>query len=89
MTKNDYISAVAEKAGMKKKDVIAVLDAINGVVVDCLGTDEIPVIDGLKLTVSMRDARIGRNPSTGEAISIPAKVVPKVKIGKALKDIVA
>ena len=89
MTKNDYINAITEKAQMKKKDVIVVLEAINAVVADCLGTDEIPVIDGLKLTTVAREARVGRNPSTGEAISIPAKIVPKAKIGKALKELIA
>ena len=39
--------------------------------------------------VAERAARSGRNPSTGEAITIAAATVPKVKVGKAFKDLVA
>ena len=46
-----------------------------------------PIIDGLKVTVVDRAARVARNPQTGEDMNVPAKKVPKAKIGKALKEI--
>lgn len=47
------------------------------------------VVPGMcKLVVQKRKARDGRNPATGEPIKIPAKVVVKARIAKALKDAV-
>ena len=40
----------------------------------------------VKLVVQSRQARMGRNPATGEAIEIPAKTVVKARIAKQLKD---
>lgn len=85
MTRQDYITEVAERANLPKKVIKAALEAMQATVVDHITEEEIPVLDGLRVTVSTRAARTGRNPQTGEAMEIPAKVVPKAKFGKALK----
>jgi len=80
LNKPELVEAVAEKAGITKKDsekaVAAVLEGIAQLV--GFGTFE----------VRHRNAREGRNPSTGEAIKIAAQNVPAFKPGKALKDLV-
>lgn len=89
MNKTDLVSQVAAKTGMTKKDVEKVVNAF-------FGTVEGTLKDGGKLqlvgfgTFEVRDrkARKGRNPQTGQEISIPATKVPAFKAGKALKDIV-
>lgn len=90
MKKNDYITEIAERSNIAKKDIKIVLDAIQDTVnAHLLAGDEVPVLDGLKLTTIQKAARMGRNPATGEAVAIPAKTAPKAKFGKALKAIFA
>ena len=85
MTKTQIMTALAECTCLKKKDVIAVVEALVG-----LAYKQAKVgftIPGLgKLVVVKRKARMGRNPATGEAIKIPAKTVLKFRIAKAAKD---
>lgn len=89
MTKSDFVKAVAEKAEFPQKNVRIIIDAIQDVVYENAINDEVPLIDGIKVTSAIRAARTGRNPSTGEAISIPEKRVPRVKVGVALKKAIA
>jgi DNA-binding protein HU-beta len=87
MTKSQIMSTLAEKTGLKKKEIIAVVEAMvklaykeakNGFTIPDLG----------KLVLVNRKARIGRNPATGEQIQIPAKKVLKFRIAKAAKEAV-
>ena len=89
MTKSDFVKAVAEKAEFPQKNVRIIIDAIQDVVYENAVSDEVPLIDGLKITSAIRAARTGRNPSTGEPIAIPEKRVPRVKLGSALKKAIA
>ena len=90
MNKTELIAAVAENAGMSKKDgekaVNAVLDAITGALV---AGDKVQLVGFGTFDVKERAARVGRNPKTKEEIQIPASRVPAFKAGKALKDAVA
>lgn len=90
MNKAELIAAVAEKAGLSKKDseaaVNAALDVITAALQDC---DKVQLVGFGSFEVKSRAARTGRNPKTKEAIEIPASKVPVFKAGKALKDIVA
>ena len=87
MTKTEIIASLAEKTGLKKKEVQNFIDILiqlsykeakNGFTFPGLG----------KLVIQQRKARTGRNPKTGEAIKIPAKKVLKFKIAKVCKDTV-
>jgi DNA-binding protein HU-beta len=87
VNKNDLVNVVSDKAGLSKADaakaVDAVIDAITG---SLRGGTEVRLVGFGTFLVSSRAASTGRNPRTGEAISIPAAKLPKFKAGKALKD---
>jgi len=90
MNKPELIAAVAEKTGMKKKDVEAMLDAFVEVVKETLKKgDKVALIGFGTWATRERAKRNGVNPRTGKKISIPAKVVPYFKVGKELKDAVS
>lgn len=87
MKKDEFIVAIAEKTGFTKKDVRAVLDAMQDVTIDAINEDKaVKLMNGITLTRVFKEAHPSRNPSTGETITVPAKYVPKCKIGKFLKD---
>jgi DNA-binding protein HU-beta len=85
MTKAQLVAHLADKVGVSKKEIGAVLDELaaqsysqakNGFTVPGIG----------KLILQQRKARMGRNPQTGEAIKIKAKKVVKFRVAKAAKD---
>ena len=87
MNKADLVAAMAEKAGLSKKDAEASLKAFTDVVAEELKKGEkIQLVGFGTFEVSERAERIGRNPQTKEEIKIPASKAPKFKAGKALKD---
>jgi DNA-binding protein HU-beta len=87
LNKTDLISEVAAKTGMTKKDVDKVVAAFFDTVEGVLKAGEkVQLIGFGTFEVRDRQARKGRNPQTGEEISIPAARVPAFKAGKALKD---
>lgn len=89
MNKTGFISAVAEKANVSKKDAEAIIKAYHDVVGETLAKGEkIQLIGFGNYEVSERAARVGRNPQTKQEITIPASKSPKFKPGKALKDLV-
>ena len=87
MNKQELIGAVAEKSGLGKGDaskaVEAVFDTIGGVLAK---GDEVRLVGFGTFSVSKRKASTGRNPRTGEPMSIKASSQPKFKAGKVLKD---
>ena len=89
MTKSQVVSHLAEHAGIQKKAAGAVLEEIaNLATKECKKGGQF-VIPGLgKAVKANRKARMGRNPQTGEPISIPAKTVVKFRLAKAFKDAV-
>ena len=87
MNKADLVAAMAEKAGVSKKDAEASLKAFTDVVAEELKKGEkIQLVGFGTFEVSERAARTGRNPQTGETMQIAASKSPKFKAGKALKD---
>ncbi len=90
MNKAELINAVAEKAGLSKKDaelaVNAVIDSITEALVK---GGKVQMVGFGSFEVKERAARLGRNPRSGEEIQIPASKMPVFKAGKALKDAVA
>lgn len=87
MTKAELISAVAEKSGLKKKDAEAAVASVFSTISDKLAAGEkIQLVGFGTFEVKERAAREGRNPFTGEAITIAAAKRPVFTAGKALKD---
>ena len=87
MTKSEVLNAVAEKTGKSRKEVGEFLDIIVNLAYDEEKKSGEFTIPGLgKLLKKHRDARMGRNPATGEQIKIPAKTVVKFRVAKAAKD---
>ena len=90
MTKAELIAAIAEKAGMTKKDADAALSATIDTITDTLAKGEKLQLVGFgAFEVRERAAREGINPQSKAKIKIPATKVPAFKAGRALKDAVA
>ena len=90
MNKTELIAAAAESAGLTKKDTERVLNAAIDAVTAALVNGEKVQISGFGIfETKTREARVGRNPHTKEAIQIPATRVPGFKASKALKDVIA
>ncbi|MCR5098298.1 MAG: HU family DNA-binding protein [Lachnospiraceae bacterium] len=89
MNKTELVAAMAAKADISKKDAEAALKAFTDVVGEQLKKGKkIQLVGFGTFEVSKRAKRTGRNPRTGEEMTIPASKAPKFKPGKALKDIV-
>lgn len=89
MNKAELVAAMAEQAGLSKKDAEAALKAFTDVVSDELKNGgKVQLVGFGTFEVSERAAREGRNPRSGEVMHIAASKAPKFKAGKALKDIV-
>lgn len=87
MNKTDLVAAMAEQAGVSKKDAEKTLKAFTDVVADELKKGgKVQLVGFGTFEVSERAAREGRNPQTGKAMKIAASKAPKFKAGKALKD---
>ena len=87
MNKTELIAAVSESAGLTKKDTERVLNAALDAITASLVRGEKVQLSGFgTFEAKEREARVGRNPHTKEAISIPATRVPTFKASKALKD---
>lgn len=89
MNKQDLIGAVADTSGLSKSDaakaVEGVFDAITGALKK---GSEVRLVGFGTFSVSKRKASTGRNPRTGEPMTIKASSQPKFKAGKGLKDAV-
>ena len=89
MNKTELVAAIADEAGLSKKDAEKALKAFTDVVTEELKKGEKVQLVGFgTFEVSERAAREGRNPHTGEPMPIAASKAPKFKAGKALKDMV-
>jgi len=89
VNKNDLVAAIAEKAGLSKKDSEKALKAFEEVVTEELKKGgKVQLVGFGMFDVAERAAREGRNPQTGAAMPIPASKAPRFKVGKTLKDAV-
>jgi len=87
MSKSQVVSALAEKTGLAKKDVAGFMESLVDLAYGEVKKSGEFTIHGLgKLVKKQRAARMGRNPATGETISIPAKKVVKFRVAKSAKD---
>ena len=89
MNKTELVAAIADEAGLSKKDAEKALKAFTDVVTEELKKGEKVQLVGFgTFEVSERAAREGRNPQTGAAMKIAASKAPKFKAGKAIKDLI-
>lgn len=89
MNKAELIESVAGSANLSKADAARAVDAIIDNITKALKKgQQVSVVGFGTFSVKHRAARSGRNPRTGESISIAASNVPGFKAGKALKDAV-
>ncbi len=89
MTKAQIMSAMAEKTGLAKKEVVAFMDALTEMAYSEVKKNGEFVLPGFgKLVKVHRKARAGVNPATGEKIQIAAKTVAKFRLSKMAKEAV-
>ena len=87
MTKADLVERIHSKTNISKKDSADVLEEVFSVMKDTLATGEKIKIAGFgNFEVNQKKARTGRNPQTGEAITIEARRVLTFKISSVLKQ---
>lgn len=88
MNKTELVTAMADQAGLSKKDTEKALKAFTDVVADELKKGgKVQLVGFGTFEVTQRAAREGRNPQSGEVMKIAASKAPKFKAGKALKDL--
>jgi integration host factor subunit beta len=89
MTKADLIDEVAAISELTKRDSEIVVNTFFGAIVEALNRGDKVELRGFgTFKLRRRNARIGRNPKTGERVDVPAKVVPYFKPGKELRELV-
>ena len=89
MNKTQLVEAVAQKSGLNKKEAEAAVNAITAAITDALKAgDKVQLVGFGTFEVKALAARTGRNPKTGEAMTIAASKKPAFAAGKALKDAV-
>lgn len=87
MTKTELVEFIAEKADLTKADAGRALDAMmEGVTKGLKESGKVTLVGFGTFSAKKREARTGRNPQTGEAVEIAARVVPGFKAGNKLKD---
>lgn len=87
MNKGELVDKIAEKANVTKKDADSILTAMLEVILDTVADgDKVTLVGFGTFEARQRQAREGRNPSTGEPIKIPATKVPAFSAGKQFKD---
>ncbi len=89
MNKAQLVDAVAAASDISKASAARAVDALLQAISDSLKQGEVVSITGFgNFSVRHRDARMARNPRTGESVHVPASKLPVFKAGKSLKDAV-
>src|SRR5258705_1329179 len=89
MTKADLVEEVAKVTELTRKDSEVIVDTLFESVIKALRTgDKLEVRGFGSFRVRQRNARVGRNPKTGDKVEVPAKRVPYFKPSKELKDLI-
>lgn len=87
MTKTLLVDYIAEETGLTKADSARALEAMmNGVVKGLKEEGKVTLTGFCTFTAVKKAAKTGRNPRTGEAVQIPARVAATIKAGSKLKD---
>ena len=89
MNKSDLVNAIAKNEGIEKKCAEKAVNAVFATIADALAKGEkIQLVGFGTFEIRERAEKQGRNPRTGETMTVPASKVPAFKAGKALKDAV-
>ena len=87
MTNKELIASIASESGMTQVDVSKVMDAFTKAIAENVAKNDKVVVQGLgSFELKEKPARTGRNPHTGEAITIAASKAVGFKATKSLKD---
>ncbi len=87
MNKQDLVAAVAEHSGLAKNDSAKAVDAVfEAITAELKSGGDVRLVGFGTFSVTKRKASTGRNPRTGETMTIKASTQPKFKAGKGLKD---
>lgn len=88
MTKSELVELIANKQDqITRREAEVVVNTIFSAIADALTRKERVELRGFgSFYTKQRNARIGRNPKTGDAVQVPAKVVPQFKPGKGLRE---
>jgi DNA-binding protein HU-beta len=87
MTKQEFIEAMSKETGYSKKEVRKFIDAFTDIITDRVTKGEKVAVTGFgTFDLGKRAARRGRNPQTGEIITIPEMKMPSFRAGKNLKE---
>ncbi|MFM2429123.1 MAG: hypothetical protein RLZZ511_336 [Cyanobacteriota bacterium] len=90
MNKGELVDAIASKASVTKKEADSIVSAMIETIMETVAKqDKVTLVGFGTFEARSRQAREGRNPSTGEAIKIPATTVPAFSAGKMFKEQVA
>ena len=87
MLKSDFVSRISEKTNLPKANVLAMVDAFADVIIDTVKKEDTVQIKGFGTFYStLLKERQGRNPKTGESITIPSSFSLNFKASKIVKD---
>ncbi|HVT62957.1 MAG TPA: HU family DNA-binding protein [Legionellaceae bacterium] len=90
MNKSELVEAIANGAGVTKVTASKIVEVFTNTITNALSKGEQVVLPGFgSFSTSVRSARTGRNPQTGQTIQIKASRIAKFKAGKKLKDAVS
>ena len=89
MTKAELVEILSEKINLTKKDSERIVNIVLGSIVNSLAEGDKVELRGFgSFRSRKRNSRDGRNPRTGESVSVPTKNIPVFKAGKDLRKIV-
>lgn len=89
MTKAELIDAVANLASLTRKETELIVDTVFENITEALSKGDKVELRGFgSFRIRQRNSRKGRNPKTGDAVSVPEKKVPFFKVGKRLRGLV-
>ena len=89
MTKADLVEKIAEQVSLSKKESEMVVNTVFQSIIDALTKGDKVELRGFgSFRTRQRNSRTGRNPKTGDKVSVPTKSVPFFKPGKQLKKLV-
>lgn len=90
LTKDDIVARVIEETGLDHEQVVATVDSfLENIVTGLVAGDRVAIRELGVFRVQHRQARTGRNPSTGDSVSVPARNIPRFNASSSLKERVA